>query len=328
MISNQPLRILTWHVHGSYLFYLSQTPCIFILPYKEGKEEGYGARTASFPWGDNVVSVPADEIKTTAFDCILFQSRKNYLEDQHLILSEEQRALPKIYLEHDPPRVTPTDTRHVVNDPNILLVHVTHFNRLMWNNNRTPTRVITHGVMVPDHIKYTGELSKGIVVINGIASRGRRLGLDIFERVRHNIPLDIVGMDSGRVGGLGEVKNTELTQFIARYRFFFNPIRYTSLGLAVCEALMAGVPVVGIATTEMAVTIRNNHNGYTDTSVETLLYVMQQLLDKPEIAQRWSQGARETALEKFNIARFTEDWLHTFQSVVHKQKSQTINASS
>ena len=42
-------------------------------------------------------------------DCILFQSRRNYLEDQE-ILSPEQRRLPRIYVEHDPPRETPTDT--------------------------------------------------------------------------------------------------------------------------------------------------------------------------------------------------------------------------
>ncbi|MEJ7681997.1 MAG: hypothetical protein WKG06_29925 [Segetibacter sp.] len=67
-------------------------------------------------------------MKNIDFDCILFQSKKNYLEDQYMILSEEQRALPKIYLEHDPPREVPTDTKHVVDDPEMLLVHVTHFN--------------------------------------------------------------------------------------------------------------------------------------------------------------------------------------------------------
>ncbi len=57
------LRILTWHIHGSYLYYLTQTPCIFYLPYKNTTEEGYGARTSGFPWGDNVISVPAEKDK-------------------------------------------------------------------------------------------------------------------------------------------------------------------------------------------------------------------------------------------------------------------------
>lgn len=313
------LRVLTWHVHGSYLYYLSQTPCTFFLPYKDSSEEGYGARTPGFPWGDNVVSVPVEALKDLAFDCIVFQSKKNYLEDQFQILTEKQRALPKIYLEHDPPREHPVDTRHVVNERDVLIVHVTHFNNLMWDNNGVPSRVIEHGVVDRGHL-YSGTNAKGVVVINGIAKRGRRLGLDVFQRVREKIPLDIVGMGSAEVGGLGEVPNHALPDFIAQYRFFFNPIRYTSLGLSVCEAMMAGVPVVGLATTEMPVTIRNGHSGYIATDVDFLIAKMQELLNNPDLAVTLSAGAREAALRKFNMERFTSDWLSLLRHVTDKKR--------
>ncbi|MDB5190541.1 MAG: glycosyl transferase group 1, partial [Segetibacter sp.] len=168
MEKGSSLRVLTWHIHGSYLYYLTQAPCTFYLPTKNSTEEGYGGRTPSFPWGDNVANVPAKDVKDLEFDVIVFQSKKNYLQDQYEILTEEQRALPKIYLEHDPPREVPTDTRHLVDDPETLIVHVTHFNNLMWDNNQSPSTVIEHGVMVDPSVKYTGELNKGIVVINGI----------------------------------------------------------------------------------------------------------------------------------------------------------------
>ena len=313
---NKPLRILTWHIHGSYLYYLTQTPCIFYLPKKNSTEEGYGGRTPGFPWGDNVIDVPAEKVKNLDFDCILFQSKKNYLEDQYLDLSEKQRSLPKIYLEHDPPRDVPTDTKHAVDDAEMLLVHVTHFNNLMWNNNNTPSKVIDHGVMVDDNVQYTGELNKGIVVINGIVKRGRRLGYDVFQKVRQKIPLDIVGMFSEDAGGLGEINNRELSSFIAKYRFFFNPIRYTSLGLSVCEAMMTGVPVVGLATTEMAVTIKNDFSGYVHTDVNFLIEKMQMLLNDRDKALELGRGAQQTANERFNIERFKKDWIDTFASVV------------
>src|SRR3712207_8760394 len=51
--------------------------------------------------------------------------------------SEEQRRLPKLYIEHDPPRQHPTDTQHHVDDPDVVLVHVTHFNDLMWDSGRS-----------------------------------------------------------------------------------------------------------------------------------------------------------------------------------------------
>lgn len=312
------IKVLTWHIHGSYLYYLTQTDCIFYLPYKEGStEEGYGGRTYGFPWGENVINIASEKVKDLDFDCILFQSKKNYLKDQFEILTEEQRGLPKIYLEHDPPRENPTNTKHVVDDPGILLVHVTHFNDLMWDSQETPTKVIEHGVMTDKKVSYTGEIKKGIVVINGIVKRGRRLGLDVFKKVRKEIPLDIVGMGSEEVGGLGEINNRKLPAFISQYRFFFNPIRYTSLGLSVCEAMMTGIPIAGLATTEMSTTIKNNYSGFIDTNINTLIKKMDLLLSDWELAKKLGEGAKETANERFNIQRFTDEWLQTFQSVIN-----------
>lgn len=324
--SSRPLRVLTWHIHGSYLYYLTQTPVEFYLPVKNNREEGYGGRAGSFPWGPNVHDVPAGEVKHLEFDCILFQSRKNYEHDQFEILSPEQRALPKIYLEHDPPREVPTDTRHVVDDPSVLLVHVTHFNNLMWDNNRTPSRVIEHGVLIPEHVRYTGELEKGIVVINGIVKRGRRLGLDVFEKVRREVPIDIIGMGSQEAGGLGEIKNTDVSSFVSKYRFFFNPIRYTSLGLSVCEAMMTGIPVVGLASTEMPVTIVNDVSGYIHTDVDYLIERMKLLLLNPAKAKELGEGARAAAMKKFNIMRFTQDWVAAFEHVTGKKNINALTA--
>lgn len=157
----RPLRILTWHVHGSYLYSLVQSQHQFYLPVKPARPEGYGGRLGGFSWPDNVHDVPAESVSRWQFDCILFQSRKNYLQDQYEILSEAQRKLPRIYLEHDPPQQHPTDTRHPVDDPNVLLVHVTPFNDLMWDSGRTPTYVIEHGVLAPANICIPASLIAG-----------------------------------------------------------------------------------------------------------------------------------------------------------------------
>jgi hypothetical protein len=314
-----PLRILTWHIHGSYLYYLTQVPHEFYLPVKPGKPEGYGGRLEGFPWGDNVHEISAEEVRYQRFDCILFQSRRNYLNDQYEILSESQRGLPRLYLEHDPPREHPTDTNHVVDDPNVLLVHVTHFNQLMWNNGMTPSCVIEHGVMIPDDVHYTGQLERGIVVANGIRSRGRRLGLDIFQQAKCAVPLDLVGMDAESLGGLGEVSHAQLPAFQSRYRFFFHPVRYTSLGLAVCEAMMVGLPIVGLATTELVTVVENNISGYIDTNLDNLVERMQQLLTDSQLARRLSQGAKEQARSRFGIQRFIHDWEQAFEWVVSQQ---------
>src|SRR4051812_21507248 len=112
------LRILTWHVHGSYLYYLTQAPHEFYLPSRPSRDNGYAGKWGHIPWADNVHDVPVDEIKNLDLDCILFQWREHYQKDQFEILSAAQRQLPKIYLEHDPPQSHPTFTRHLVDDPN------------------------------------------------------------------------------------------------------------------------------------------------------------------------------------------------------------------
>jgi hypothetical protein len=301
------MRILTWHVHGSYLQNLAHAPHDFFLPVKRGRPPGYAGRGARY-WPENLVEVDAADVPSLELDCVVFQAHRNWLEDQFDLLSPNQRALPRVFVEHDPPRQHPTDTRHPVDDPQVLLVHVTPFNELMWDSGVTPTTVIDHGVTVPDGVRYTGELSRGLVIVNNLASRGRRLGADVFERVREQIPLDLVGMGSEELGGQGEVPYDELHAFAARYRFLFNPIRYTSLGLAVCEAMLLGMPVVALATTEYATTIQDGVSGYVDTDVDALVGQMRRLLADPDEARRLGDGARRRAQSRFAIDRFARDW--------------------
>lgn len=310
------MKIFTWHIHGSYLYYLSQGEYDIYIPVKGEKTEGYYGRGETFPFKDNVIEVPADEVKDHEFDCILFQTNQNYLVDQFEILSKEQRKLPKIYLEHDPPRQHPTNTRHLIDDPKIMLVHVTHFNKLMWDSNRTPVRVIEHGVI--DHgITYSGAMSKGLVVINNLPDRGRLLGFDIFQQVKEQIPLDLIGMGTGD-WGLGEVLHPQLPKFQSKYRFFFNPIRYTSLGLAVCEAMMMGIPVVGLATTELSSVIDNGYSGFIHTDVNYLVDKMKLLLDDLDTARDIGSNGRAVAEERFDIKRFITEWEELFDEVVKR----------
>lgn len=302
------LKVLTWHTHGSYLHYLSHAPHDFHVLSKPGCPPGYGGRCGSMPWRDNVHDLPVEHARHHAFDCILFQDDHQWEKDQYEYLTPAQRALPRIYLEHDPPLGHPTDTRHPVDDPGVLLVHVTPFNALMWDSGRTPVRVIEHGVPAAPDARYSGELARGLVVTNHLARRGRRMGPDLFLQARQTLPLDLVGMAAEELGGLGEIEHARLPAFMARYRFLFSPIRYSSLGLNLIEAMMAGLPVVGFATAEMATVIENGVSGYTATELRPLLGHMQALLDDPGLARHLGEGARRTARDRFSIDRFSSDW--------------------
>jgi glycosyltransferase involved in cell wall biosynthesis len=144
------------------------------------------------------------------------------------------------------------------------------------------------------------------------------LGYDIFEKVRNIIPLDIAGMGSAELGGLGEIPHHKLPALMAKYSFLFNPIRYSSLGLTVCEAMMAGVPVLGLATTEMANIIKNGVNGYVDTDLKAILLQARMILQNETYARLLSAGAKAYARKRFAIERFAKEWETLFQQVAER----------
>ena len=186
----------------------------------------------------------------------------------------------------------------------------------MWDNGNVNTKVIEHGVIEPK-TKFSGELEKGIVVINNLPSRGRLLGLDLFLEAKKHVPLDLVGMGTGELG-IGEVLHPQLPEFISRYRFFFNPIRWTSLGLAICEAMMLGIPVVGLATTELSSVIENQRSGFVHTDPDYLIKKMKLLLKDKNMAVALGNEGKKTAMERFNIRRFTTEWKELFERTISK----------
>lgn len=312
------LKIFTWHIHGSYLYYLSQCNIDIYIPVNERKNEGYYGRGHTFLFGDNVIEVPVAEVRNMEFDGILFQSEKNYSIDQYEILSAGQRQLPAVYLEHNAPAPYAVDSSHPLYDPRVMLVHVTHYNKLMWKNHVPGVKVIQHGITAPSH-SYTGELNKGIVVINHIKERGRITGWDVFQQVRSEVPVDLAGMGTEKYGGLGEVLFPRLTAFTTRYRFLFNPIRHTSFGLSVCEAMMAGIPVVSLATTEYANLLQNGQSAFINTDVDALIAGMKLLLNDHSLAAAMGQQARLVAQEHFHMERFIREWENVWQLAINKK---------
>ena len=306
------MRVLTWHIHGSYMHALARIGHEWLVPVRRGRPDRYGGTGRDMP--ANVVEIDADRVRETPIDVVLFQCAANWTVDQE-ILSDEQRRGPRIYLEHNAPRPHPTDSRHVVDDPDVLLVHVTHFNRLMWDSGRTPTAVIEHSVAVDPALRYRGDVPRGLVLVNEMRRRARIVGEDVFLAVRERIPLDLAGIDSERYGGLGSLPYFELQERMARYRFLFSPIRYTSLPLAVIEAMTIGMPVCALATTELPTVIEDGVSGFISCDLATLEARMRELLADPGLAARLGAAGRHVARERFSLERFAHDWDAAFARV-------------
>lgn len=307
------LRILVWHVHGNYLYSLTQTPHEFYVPQRGDGRPGYGPLGRKIPWGPNVHGVPAEQVRNLAVDLVVYQSGHN-LADAPMLLSQAQRRLPCAYIEHNPPAPLAAETVHAFRHERGLLVHVTPYNAVMWDSGGMPQRVVEHGIPDPGPL-YRGDLARGIVVVNHLARRGRRVGADLYAQAARQVPLDLIGMGSEEAGGLGEVPNMEVAHFVARYRCFFSPVRYASLGLSLVEAMLCGLPVVGFAATELPCVITSGHDGYVDTRPERLHEVLRQLLADRGLAREWGEAGRRTALRRFAIDRFVADWNQIFATL-------------
>jgi glycosyltransferase involved in cell wall biosynthesis len=310
------LKILIWHIHGSYLNTLARLDHDWYLPVKPGRPEGYGGRGASFDLPEYMREVPAERVRDLDLDLVIYQTPKNLEIDGPEILSARQQALPRIYLEHNTPKPDAVLTRHPARDPRMLLVHVTHYNRLMWDNGDVPTTVVEHSVAVDPAAAWSGDLARGIVVVNGIERRPRIAGLDLFLAARERLPLDIAGMGSERFGGLGDVPYRDLHRRIAPYRFLYSPMRYTSLPLAVIEAMTIGMPVVALATTELPTVIEHGVTGFVSNDPDELYAAMERLLADRDYARRIGEAGRAVARERFGLDRFARDWNRAFAQAI------------
>ena len=165
-----------------------------------------------------------------------------------------------MFLEHNAPRGGPAaSSRHPLADrDDLLLVHVTHFNDLMWDCGSTATAVVEHGVVDPGH-RYTGALAAAAVCVNEPIRRGRVTGTDLLPRFAEAAPLDVFGMGTDGLGAhlgcagvrtVGDLPQDRLHDEMARRRVYLHPLRWTSLGLSLVEAMHLGMPVVALATTE------------------------------------------------------------------------------
>lgn len=311
------MRILLWHVHGSWTDAFVRGRHEYVLPVlPEGGPWGLGR--AGRLWPGSVQQVPLAELDAGSVDAVVLQ-RPEEIEAVHQALGRRPGAgLPAVYLEHNTPKGNFPFTRHPLADQDsIPLVHVTHFNKLAWDNGSAPALVIEHGIPDPGPL-YTGELPELAVVVNEPVRRGRVTGTDLLPAFAAVAPLHVFGMktegllaasgfDGARLHVRGDLKPRELHRELARCRVYVHPMRWTSLGLSLLEAMHLGMPVLALATTEAPRAVPPEA-GTVSADVGELLRSAARLIANPEEARRRGAAAREAALARYSLARFLADW--------------------
>ena len=309
------MRILLWHVHGAWTTAFVHGDHDYVVPVLPDRgPDGVGiARTYAWP-RDRVTELPPERLRDEPFDAVVLQ-RPHELERLCEAWTGRRpgRDLPAVYVEHNAPQGRIAEMRHpAAGRDDLLLVHVTHFNALFWDAGGTPTCVIEHGVVDPGE-RYSGELPRAAVVINEARRRARVTGTDLLAAFSHAAPLDLFGMDAQSVAtgngvrAIDDLPQALLHDEMARRRVYLHPIRWTSLGLSLLEAMHLGMPVVALGTTEVHEAVPAGA-GVVSTRVDLLADALRRLVADPDEAAERGRAARAAALERYGLARFPADW--------------------
>ncbi|MGW9549481.1 glycosyltransferase [Citricoccus zhacaiensis] len=310
------MRILIWHVHGSWMTAFVQGRHDYLLPVDETRGPDGRGRAQTWDWPASAREMTAAQLAGERPDLVVLQRPH---EAELLESWTGLRAgidVPAVYLEHNAPTGTAMASGHPYADQDAIpVVHVTHFNRIMWDAGTARTEVIEHGVPDPGHL-YTGEQASLAVVVNEPVRRTRVAGTDLVLQLSRDLPTEVYGMGMDHLaevapwldGGLHEnYRQSELHRALAAHRVYFHPYRWTSLGLALLEAMTLGLPVLALSTTEAPRAVPPSAGLLSNDPAE-LAHRGRQWLDNPELAARAGAAARAHALDRYGLQRFLADW--------------------
>ena len=310
------MRVLLWHVHGAWTTSFVHGPHTYLIPVLPDRGPDGRGRARTYEWPGNAVEVTPEEAAQTPVDAVVLQRPEELggLAERWLGGRRPGRDLPAVYVEHNAPQGRINEMRHPAADrPDLTLVHVTHFNALFWDAGSIPTRVIEHGVVDPGP-RYSGELRRAAVVVNEPARRARVTGTDLLPALDEPMPIDLFGIGAGSLGGIEDLPQARLHEEMARRRAYLHPIRWTSLGLSLIEAMHLGMPVVALATTEVAEAVPPEA-GVVSNRLEVLRDALARLADDPRAAAEMGAAAREAALRRYGLGRFLTDWNELLEEV-------------
>jgi glycosyltransferase involved in cell wall biosynthesis len=302
------VNILVWHVHGAWTTAFVHGAHRYLIPVDENRSSDGLGRARTYHWPDSAVEVRREECPDLDVDVVVLQRphELDHLAREWLGGRRPGVDVPAVYVEHNAPQGRLNEMRHPASDERrITVAHVTHFNRLFWDCGEAPTRVIEHGVVDPGY-RYTGELARSAVVINEARRRARVTGTDLLERLAHAMPIDLYGIDAEALGGQ-DLPQARLHAEMARRRVYLHPVRWTSLGLSLIEAMHLGMPVVALATTEVAEAVPSEA-GVVSNNLDAMELGLARLAADPCVAREAGAAARRTALARFGLDRFLGDW--------------------
>lgn len=320
------MRVLVWHVHGSWLTAFVQGPDEYLVPVLPDRGPDGRGRARTWDWPASVREVTPEALAGEAIDVVVLQRPEDLALVERWTGRRPGVDLPAVFVEHNTPhgaegarRHPAVETRHPLADrDDVPVVHVTHFNAMAWDTGLAPTSVVEHGVVDPG-ARYTGERARVAAVVNEPVRRGRVAGTDLLLRFAERAPVEVYGMGmaelaahasplAGLAGHLhDDVPQDAMHARLAQARAYLHPYRWTSLGLSLVEAMALGMPVLALATTAAPESVPPE-GGVVSNDLDHLVATARRWLHDPDEARERGAAARRYALERFGLDRFLADW--------------------
>jgi hypothetical protein len=313
MTSGGERSIIAWHVHGSWTQSLVAGRHRYLIPVNAAKDaDGRGLLGREWP---HAREVDAGRLRGEDIDLVILQRPEEIELTERWTGRRPGLDVSAVFVEHNTPRPFAVDSVHPLADrSDIPLVHVTDFNRLMWDNGKAPTLVINHGIADPGP-RYSGEIAAAATMINEPLRRWRTVGADLLAPLGSRVPIDVWGIGTpalahrnwAGVRAHGDVPGPQLWRDVARRRVFLHTARWTSLGLSLLEAMFLGMPVVAVASTTAPLVVPPEA-GVVSADVETLASALERFVSDPSAAGAAGKAARDFAMAHFSLDRFLRDW--------------------
>jgi glycosyltransferase involved in cell wall biosynthesis len=295
----------------------------YLVPVLPDRGPDGRGRARTWQWPGTVREVTPEQLAGEPLDAVLLQRPEELELAERWTGRVPGRDLPAVYVEHNTPRGDVAGCRHPLADrADLPLVHVTAFNAAAWDNGRAPVRVVEHGVVDPGPL-WTGHRPTLALVVNEPVRRRRVAGIDLAARVAAQVPVELYGMGlagvepllgAGLAGLHEDLPQAELHRRMAAHRAYLHPYRWTSLGLALVEAMTIGMPVLVLAATAAPESVPPGA-GTVSSDPEVLAAAARRLVADPALAVEQGRCGREHALRRFGLQRFLDDWDRTLKEV-------------
>jgi glycosyltransferase involved in cell wall biosynthesis len=202
-----------------------------------------------------------------------------------------------------------------------ILVFNSYTDKERWNLKCPKQYVIWHGFDPNEWPVSDREINKALTVGRRISERDSICGYRIIQGLeRSGIPIKLVG-DNPALDIQSPESFTDLRRYYSKHAVYLNPTMRSPMPRARGEAMMSGIPIVTTGFYDEEMFIEHGINGFVSNNINEIKEYTALLLADKDLQATMAQNVRRTALERFHISRFLNDWKKILSEATHQDIS-------